>query len=150
MILITSGEPYLKEIAGLLAEWTGRNKYPHNYVRDSLFIVARDTDRDKLVGVVELIIIDDPYWIRKWGLVENVYVSENYRRNGIAKDIMHQIEILAMGVGCAFLKLTTRKEEGKALYRSLGYEEGSSFYRDLWYLKEPYCKGVKHETSNYR
>ena len=61
--------------------------------------------------------------------------------------LMKFVEEQACIFGCEFIKLTSRKDEGKALYRSLGYMEGSSFRKDLSvevvfgkFTQEDYCK----------
>lgn len=118
-----------KLISLLMKEWTGKD-YDDSYnTMDSHFVVAKDNG--DCVGCVQMIMISDPYWNRKWGLVENVYVAKGYRRKGIAGKMMSAVANLCRDLGCSFLKLTSGKEEGKALYRSLGYQEGSSFRKEL-------------------
>jgi len=92
-------------------------------------VVAKDNE--KIIGAAQLIVIDDPFWNRRWGLIENVFVKKEYRRQGIGKGLMKQLENQAIALGCKFVKLTTRKKEGIELYRSIGYEEGSSFRKEL-------------------
>jgi len=96
---------------------------------NAFLIVAYD--EDEIVGSAQLILIDDWVWGKRWGLVENVYVAKSKRRKGIGRELMGAVEDQARALGCKFLKLTSRREEGVALYRALGYEEGSSFGREL-------------------
>ena len=122
-------------IVDLYKQWTGEERTPEN-IFNKKTIVARVFGEESgltspIVGVAELIIIDDWVFGRKWGLVENVYVDEEWRRSGIATQLMKHVESQAVALGCEFIKLTSRKEEGKALYRSLGYEEGSYFRKEL-------------------
>ena len=116
-----------EEAGRLLKEWT--KKEPHFSMPNLWFFGAYDNDR--IVGAAQLIVIDDPFWNERWGLVENVFVTKEYRRKGIGKGLMKQLENQAIAVGCKFVKLTTRKKEGKKLYRSIGYEEDSSFRKEL-------------------
>ena len=113
----------------LYKEWTGKDLNHDHILWNSFSIVAKDNGN--IVGAAQLIVIDDPFWDRRWGLVENVFVKKEYRRKGIGSELMKQLENQALAMGCSFVKLTTRKEEGRELYRSLGYEEGSSFRREL-------------------
>jgi GNAT superfamily N-acetyltransferase len=95
------------------------------------YSVAIDKDTKEYVGVATLIVIFDQVHNRQWGLVENVFVHPEYRRQGIAKNLMNHIESLAMGLGCEFIKLTSRKPEAQDLYKKLSYKSGKSFYKDF-------------------
>ncbi|MFC1945200.1 GNAT family N-acetyltransferase [Chloroflexota bacterium] len=90
-------------------------------------------EKRKLVGALQVFTIADRIHDRNFALIENVYVLKDYRQKGIAKGLMEFtakcLEI--SGYEISFVKLTSRKEIGKKLYRSLGYEEGSSFRKVL-------------------
>lgn len=118
-------------VGELLKEWTGREP-DDRILLNSHFLVAIRED-GKLIGCAQLIVIDDPFWNRCWGLVENVYVRGKYRNQGVAKGIMENVETQARLFGCEFIKLTSAfdKVAGHALYKSLGYEKGMSFKRRL-------------------
>ncbi len=115
-------------IIDLYKQWTGERRFPEN-ILNKWTIVAKD--ENKIVGAAELLLVDDWVWHRRWGLVENVYVEKDSRKKGIGKMMMEHVEAQAKGWGCEFIKLTSRKKEGKTLYRSLGYEEGSCFRKEL-------------------
>lgn len=115
------------EVSRHYSEWTG--KQLETLPQDCDLLVA--TDNGKVLGCLQLIIIDNPVWQTRWGLIENVYVVKEHRRKDIGRKLMRYAEEYAKSLGCSFVKLTSKKREGKALYRSLGYEEGSSFYRNL-------------------
>lgn len=118
------------KIGELLKEWTGKEP-DDRILLNSLFVVAQE-DGD-LIGCTQLIIIDDPFWNRCWGLVENVYVKKGHRGKGIAKELMETVEAQAFMMGCKFIKLTSAldKVAGHALYKTLGYVEGLSFKKKL-------------------
>ena len=117
------------DIAELYKEWTKRPPDWRRMLCNSYSVVARDSTTGMIVGATQYILIADPFWGRKFALVENVYVAPEYRRQGVGKLLMEFTETQARALGCEFMKLTTRKDAGKLLYRSLGYEEGSSFYK---------------------
>lgn len=121
-------EDYSK-ISELYKEWTNRQSKELWVKNGSDFIVAKDNN--KIVAVLELSKIADFVHDRKWGLIENVYVNKDYRRNGIGTGLMRYAEVFAKELGCEFIKLTSRKKEGQSLYQSLGYETGMSFYKKL-------------------
>jgi len=117
----------IADVRELYKEWAGN--YPLDTWKNSILVVAKDND--KIVGGAQLIVISDPIWARNWGLIENVYVLKEYRSHGAGEKLMKVLESQASFLGCKFIKLTSRKDEGKRLYRSLGYEEGSSFRKEL-------------------
>jgi len=110
-------------------EWTDHGYDASLIQHDCDNVIARIDSR--IVGALQLIVIRDPYFNRKWGLVENVYVTPSARGLGVATQLMQTAEMSASLLGCEFIKLTSRKDDGKALYRSLGYEESSSFRKEL-------------------
>ena len=119
----------LKDIAELYREWTNRPTGWSQVPWNTFFVVAVDSSIKRIVGATQYILVDDPFFGRRFALVENVFVKAEYREQGVGKMLMEFTEWQCKLFGCEFLKLTTRKAEGKALYRSLEYEEGSSFYK---------------------
>ncbi len=55
--------------------------------------------------------------------VNAVYVRPDYRRRGIARELMQCTIAWAKAQGCARLRLRT-SEEGRALYESVGFQAG--------------------------
>lgn len=115
----------------LYEEWTGHYPVENRITSNTFTVIARDTSDKSIVGAAQITVFDDPVWDRRWGLIENVYVLRKFRRERVGRKLMKFMETEAQGLGCSFIKLTSRKAEGKALYRTLGYEEGSSFRKDL-------------------
>lgn len=121
-----------QDVEGLYAEWTGGNKQDFFIMPSNTdLIVARIKGANKIIGALWYIYIWDIVWDRYWAMVENVYVAKDYRRKGIGKSLMKYMEREAKIRKCKFIKLTSRKEVGKTLYRSLGYIEGSSFRKEI-------------------
>lgn len=117
----------LAEAGDFYKQWTGT--FNKRLVQPNMHIlVARE---HRIVGALCLIISDDAFWAIKWGLIENVFVLPEYRRQGIAKELMDRAETLARESDCQFVKLTTRKEDGIELYEALDYEQGRSYRRVL-------------------
>jgi GNAT superfamily N-acetyltransferase len=121
-----------KSVEELYFKWAGKKPEWNKYLQfNSNWFVAKDRDKheDIAVGAIQLIMVADPIWNRRWGLVENVFVDPEYRGKGIAKQIMELVELVSGVMSCEFIKLTSGydKVEGHALYKSLGYIEGKSF-----------------------
>jgi GNAT superfamily N-acetyltransferase len=130
-ILYTTGN-YRNKLAELYKLWEGNDIRESNYIMlNDHYSVAVDKDTKEYVGVATLIIIFDQVHNRSWGLVENVFVHPKYRRQRIAEKLMHHVESIAIGMGCEFIKLTSRKKESQELYKFLGYEQGMSFRKEL-------------------
>ena len=138
-----------RDFADLYREWVGHTPEFKGIQTNSYWVGAKDTETNKWIGAAQLIVVDDPIYDRRWGLVENVYVAKDYRRRGVGTQLMREVEAMAFTFGCEFIKLTSRKEEGKALYRSLGYGEGSSFRKELSseavfskFVQEDFCRSA--------
>lgn len=117
-----------KSFSEFYNQWTG--KEVGSYISlDCQDIVAKDDG--KIVGALQLRIIKDPIFDRRWGMIDNVFVTPSARRRGIATKLMKFAEVQALGCGCKFVKLTSYKDKGKEFYRALGYEEGSAFAKGL-------------------
>ncbi len=132
MIIYTSygsGKVYGEDIEKLYRLWTGRSM--GDFTTHNEYLVVARTDTGEIVGAAMVIVMPDVVRSRRWGLVENVFVHPSYRKQRIGAELMRVIEIQAFGLGCKFIKLTSRKPEGQALYRSLGYREGIAFYRTI-------------------
>lgn len=120
-----------EDVAELYQEWTSKQAKFETPLLNSYLVVA--CDGEKFVGAVQLLLFDDPFWNRRWGLIENVYVKRGYRNQGIGKELMKHMEVEAALMGCKFIKLTSafNKKAGRLLYQSLNYEEGFSFKKEL-------------------
>ena len=131
MIYITTYHNSNPPVEELYQEWTEIKPQWTRKQSNIFWVVANDFD--KIVGALVVVIINDPIWNRKWGLVENVYVLKEFRKQGIASRMMHQAEFQARFMGCEFVKLTSGKDkiEGHKLYKSLEYKEGCSFKKGL-------------------
>lgn len=90
-------------------------------------------DCGEIVGCCFLLVTEKPanpsFINGLTGTVLNVYVKPEYRRQGIAKNIMDKLlkDAKAMGLDYVELKAT---EQGRGLYESLGFEDDvSKYYR---------------------
>ena len=120
------------EAGKVFKEWTKKEPDFDNYILlNSFFFGAYDGDR--IVGTVHLSIINDPFYRLRWGRIEKIYVTEEYRRIGIAKELMHQAINQTIAMGCSFMRLDTESwnDAARNLYKSLGFTEEYSFYLGL-------------------
>ena len=61
--------------------------------------------------------------------VEELMVSEPFRRQGIGQLLMQEFEAWAVARGCKLVGLATRR--AAAFYQALGYEESATYFRKL-------------------
>lgn len=83
------------------------------------FLVAEDAVTGKVVGYAGLLVVADE------GYITNVAVFPEYRRQGIAAQIIQVFVNFALGNHLAFLTLEVRPSNTAAiaLYQSFGFEE---------------------------
>lgn len=83
------------------------------------FLVAEDAVTGKVVGYAGLLVVADE------GYITNVAVFPEYRRQGIAAQIIQVFINFAMGNHLAFLTLEVRPSNAAAiaLYQGFGFEE---------------------------
>ena len=68
--------------------------------------------------------------------VEEIMVSEPFRRQGIGQLLMQEFEAWARARGCKLLALATRR--AATFYQALGYEESAVYFRKLLELERPH------------
>jgi GNAT superfamily N-acetyltransferase len=68
-----------------------------------------------------------------WLYVDILFVDQNYRGQGVGKQLLHQAEVWAKKRGCKYVNLNTITFQAPGFYRKLGYR--------LYGKLEPYPKG---------
>ena len=83
------------------------------------FLVAQDGDTGKVVGYAGLLVVADE------GYITNVAVFPEYRRRGVAAQLLSVFENFARGRHLAFLTLEVRPSNTAAiaLYESFGFRQ---------------------------
>ncbi|MFA6548199.1 MAG: GNAT family N-acetyltransferase [Candidatus Magasanikbacteria bacterium] len=88
----------------------------------------------KEIGRAWLYLIHNNLHIEPYGLLEDVYVDENYRKRGVGNKLLKKIIALAKEKKCYKLLATSRhsRKEVHGWYERLGFKEyGSAFRMDL-------------------
>ena len=90
-------------------------------------------DRGEIVGCCFLLVTEKPanpnFINGLTGTILNVYVKPEYRRQGIAKNMMDKLLCDAKEMGLDYVELKAT-EQGRGLYESLGFEDDvSKYYR---------------------
>lgn len=71
--------------------------------------------------------------------ISELFVSEHYRRQGIARALMAELEVRARAAGASNLVVLTaaNNDPAKTLYRAMGFEE-FSIALQKWFVENPY------------
>ncbi len=121
----------LSELADLFKELTGNEQNVEKMEKNFLlmessenYIVLGAKINGKLagsvMGIVCLDIVDD---CRPFMLIENVIVSEKYRRQGVGKALMLNIENTSVSKNCYYTMFVSgsQRKEAHKFYESIGY-----------------------------
>ncbi|MDD6794783.1 MAG: GNAT family N-acetyltransferase [Clostridiaceae bacterium] len=79
-------------------------------------------DGEKLIAGVDACMTDF-----KILYVSTVFVDEKYRRKGIGKKLLNEVEKRALKLGANIIRIDTYDWQGRDFYRALGYEEAGSY-----------------------
>lgn len=95
---------------------------------EAALFVARDGER--IVGCVEVVVDVVPSKVKGW--LEELMVDDDYRGQGIARELVRMAVDYAREAGCVHLNLTSGDDRGvaHAVYEALGfYRRESAVYR---------------------
>lgn len=106
--------------------------------RESVLFVAMDATQAAL-GFVQLYPLFLSDRMRRFWLLNDLYVRPESRRNGIARALMQRAEQHAIETGSAGLALSTAVDNAKAqpLYESMGYVRDRDFFYYNRFFPEP-------------
>ncbi|WP_038342801.1 GNAT family N-acetyltransferase [Acinetobacter sp. A47] len=94
--------------------------------KDSVLFI-RKNDTNKIIGFVQLYPTFSSVSLGKAWILNDLYVEQSYRRQGIAASLMQQAIDFAQQTDARFIALETTADNIKAqtLYRKLGFQEQS-------------------------
>ena len=112
-----------------------RNQLPEyfkNHLNKDLFVYIMKSE--KIISCCFLLVSEKPanpsFIHGKTGTVMNVYTLPEYRRKGIAGNIMKFLIADAEKMGLDFIELKST-DDGYNLYKSIGFKEVFSKYRNM-------------------
>lgn len=97
--------------------------------RHDIFVVE---DQSEVAGTVVLLIVPNlSHSATPWALLENLVVSERYRRRGFGRMLLKHAVSRAREKGCYKVQLMSdkRREEAHRLYGSVGFEASAYGFR---------------------
>ena len=106
--------------------------YYNRHLVDGTFVswLAVDVDEDKIIGTSGISFVEKPPYFGcpsgKMGLLSSMFTNPNYRRMGIAKELLHRVVEEARKYGCGTIQITA-SDMGVKLYTSYGFVHNGNF-----------------------
>lgn len=104
--------------------------YYNRHMEDGTFISWLAVDGDKIVGTSGMSFIEKPPYFGcpngKIGLLSSMFTSNDYRRRGIAKELLSRVVNEAKEYGCSSVQITA-SDMGVLLYTDFGFVKNSNF-----------------------
>ena len=102
----------------------------HRHMADGTFVSWIAMDGDKIIGTSGMSFVEKPPYFTcptgKLGLLSSMYTDPNYRRMGIAKELLHRVVEEARNYGCGTVQITA-SNMGVKLYTAFGFKHNGNF-----------------------
>ena len=104
--------------------------YYKRHMKDGTFISWLALDGNNIIGTSGMSFVEKPPYFGcpsgKIGLLSSMFTNPNYRRNGIAKELLSRIVNEAKQYGCGTIQITA-SDMGVKLYTDFGFEHNGNF-----------------------
>lgn len=104
--------------------------YYNRHMADGTFVSWLAFDGDKIVGTSGMSFVEKPPYFGcpsgKMGLLSSMFTSKEYRRQGIAKELLSRVVNEAKEYGCGIVQITA-SDMGVLLYKDFGFEKNGNF-----------------------
>ena len=104
--------------------------YYKRHMKDGTFVLWLALDGNNIIGTSGMSFVEKPPYFGcpsgKIGLLSSVFTNPNYRRNGIAKELLSRIVNEAKQYGCGTIQITA-SDMGVKLYTDFGFEHNGNF-----------------------
>ena len=104
--------------------------YYSRHMTDGTFISWLAVDKDKIVATSGISFVEKPPYFGctsgKTGLLSSMFVSKEYRRQGIAKELLARVVNAAKDYGCGTVQITA-SDMGVLLYSNFGFVKNGNF-----------------------
>lgn len=106
------------------------NDYYTRHMSDGTFLSWLAVDNDKIIGTSGMSIVEKPPYFGcpsgKIGLLSSMFTDKNYRRQGIAKELLSRVVNEAKECGCGTVQITA-SDMGVLLYTDFGFTKNNNF-----------------------
>ncbi|MCR4702834.1 MAG: GNAT family N-acetyltransferase [Saccharofermentans sp.] len=104
--------------------------YYRCHLADGTFVSWLATDGEKIVGTSGMSFVEKPPYFScpsgRLGLLSSMYTDPEYRRMGIAKELLSRVVEEARAYGCGAVQITA-SDMGVLLYTDFGFVKNGNF-----------------------
>ena len=104
--------------------------YYNRHIREGTFVSWLAVDGDKIIGTSGMSFVEKPPYFGcpngKIGLLSNMFTNPDYRRKGIAKELLRRVVEEARKYGCGTIQITA-SDMGVKLYTAYGFVHNGNF-----------------------
>ena len=104
--------------------------YYKRHLTDGTFVSWLALDGDKIIGTSGMSFVEKPPYFGcpsgKLGLLSSMFTNPDYRRKGIAKELLHRVVEEARAYGCGAVQITA-SDMGVKLYTAYGFVHNGNF-----------------------
>ena len=104
--------------------------YYHRHMADGTFVSWLALDGDKIIATSGMSFVEKPPYFScpsgRIGLLSSMYTHPNYRRRGIARELLNRVVEEARAYGCGWVQITA-SNMGVLLYTNYGFVKNGHF-----------------------
>lgn len=104
--------------------------YYIRHMKDGTFVSWIAVDDEKIIGTSGMSFVEKPPYFGcpsgKMGLLSSMFTNSDYRRMGIAKELLHRVVEEARNYGCVTIQITA-SDMGVKLYTAYGFVHNGNF-----------------------
>ena len=104
--------------------------YYHRHISDGTFVSWLALDGDRIIGTSGMSFVEKPPYFRcptgRIGLLSSMFTDPDYRRMGIAKELLNRVVEEARVYGCGSVQITA-SDMGVKLYSAFGFKHNGNF-----------------------
>ena len=104
--------------------------YYNRHMSDGTFVSWLAMDGDRIVGTSGMSFVEKPPYFGcpsgKMGLLSSMFTDPEYRRKGIAKELLSRVVDEARAYGCGTVQITA-SDMGVLLYTDFGFVKNGNF-----------------------
>ena len=120
--------------------------YYHRHMADGTFVSWLALDGEKIIGTSGISFVEKPPYFGcpsgRIGLLSSMYTIPEYRRKGIAKQLLKRVVDEARAYGCGAVQITA-SDMGVLLYSDFGFVRNGNF---MQYYRKKSRNGFPCET----